>query len=404
MKIVFLSPSGQLGGAERILLDVLSSLKEKEPDWHLHLILGQDGPLVQEASNRNVSCYVYPFPSGFARLGDAPTFSREKGGNWISLLFRLIVSGPSTFLYARRLKTLLKQIQPDIIHANGLKMHVISAWIKVAPIVWHVHDYVSSRPLARKLLSHYASRCNAVVANSNSVVEDLKGVLKNSVPLYTLRNAVALERFSSHGDRVDMDQLAGMPSDSGFVRVGLIATFGLWKGHETFLRAMAQIPGNLNFRGYIIGGPVYQTEGSQWTLEELRVRVEQLGLANRIGFTGFVLQPSSVIRSLDIIVHASTQPEPFGLIIAESMACGRPVVVSQTGGAAELIEPGINALGYPSGDARALSNQIALLIENPDLRNKIGKAGRETAEKLFDRKRLAKEMIPVYERIRRGSN
>ena len=73
----------------------------------------------------------------------------------------------------------------------------------------------------------------------------------------------------------------------------------------------------------MIGGTLYQTEGSQYDLEDLRRLAANLGLEGRVGFTGFVDEPAAAMRALDVVVHASTQPEPFGLVIAEAMAGGR---------------------------------------------------------------------------------
>ena len=80
---------------------------------------------------------------------------------------------------------------------------------------------------------------------------------------------------------------------------------------------------HLPVRAYIVGDAVYQTEGSQYSLDELRQRARSLGVADRVGFTGFVHTPEATFRALHIVVHASTEPEPFGLVIAEAMACGR---------------------------------------------------------------------------------
>src|SRR6185295_16036858 len=94
----------------------------------------------------------------------------------------------------------------------------------------------------------------------------------------------------------------------------------------------------LPFRAYIIGGPIYQTGGSQYSLEELCQEAERLGLSRRVVFTGFAVDPAAALRALDVIVHASTEPEPFGMVIVEGMACGKPVVASESSGAAELFE------------------------------------------------------------------
>ena len=131
-------------------------------------------------------------------------------------------------------------------------------------------------------------------------------------------------------------------------------------------------------------------------MEELRAEAERLGLGTRVGFTGFVEDPALAIRSLDVVVHASTEPEPFGLVIAEAMACGKAVVVSQTGGAAEIITPGVDALVHAPGDATGLARRIEELADDVALRRRIGDAGRATAERSFTRRRLVGELVSIY--------
>ena len=105
------------------------------------------------------------------------------------------------------------------------------------------------------------------------------------------------------------------------------------------------------------------------------------------------------MRALDILVHASTEPEPFGLVIAEGMACGRAVIASQAGGAAELFETDVNALSHTPGDAALLAQRIALLAGDRSLRARLGAAARATAEQRFNRTRLATELIPLYRAV-----
>jgi len=139
-------------------------------------------------------------------------------------------------------------------------------------------------------------------------------------------------------------------------------------------------------------------------MEELKSLAQDLGISNRVGFTGFVEQPAAAMRSLDIVVHASTQPEPFGLVIIEAMATGRAVIVSEAGGASELIHTNgrsngdaeINALGHAPGDGKALAERITQLANDPHLRWRLAAAGRATAERRFDLGRLKEDLLPIY--------
>src|SRR5439155_7727078 len=100
---------------------------------------------------------------------------------------------------------------------------------------------------------------------------------------------------------------------------------------------------------YIVGGPIYATRGSQFSRDELVSMARELGLAEHVGLVPFQADAVPLYRALDIVVHASTQPEPFGLTIAEAMACGRAVLVSAGGGNAEMLEDGVQGIGIVPG-------------------------------------------------------
>lgn len=400
MSILFLSPTGQMGGAEAALHEMLAGLRDAHPSWSLHLVVASDGPLVERAKRLGVSVDVLPFPSVLASLGDWATGRDLR--SMARLLLRCIAATAPGLVYVSRLRHLLRTQAPTVIHSNGLKMHVLAAWAKPrgTPVVWHFHDFAARRSLTSRLLRRSMHRCSAIVANSRSVAEDARHVCGQALPIHPVWNAVDLARFSPDGPTVDLDALAQLPrADDTVVRVGLVATFARWKGHETFLEALSLIPATVPLRGYVVGGPIYETAGSQVALGDLRERAETLGIGSRVGFTGFVPDASSAIRSLDIVVHASTDPEPFGLVIAEAMACGKAVVASHAGGAIELTDACEHAVTHVPGDARGLAKRIEQLATDAALRARLGASGRATAERCFTRTRMAVELTPIYKSL-----
>jgi glycosyltransferase involved in cell wall biosynthesis len=219
----------------------------------------------------------------------------------------------------------------------------------------------------------------------------------SSPHVHTLYNSVDLARFSPRGPMLDLDAVAHVPpATPGTLRIGLVATFARWKGHDVFLDAVARLRARHRVRAYVIGAPIYTTSGSQFTLDELKQLARAKGIDGSIVFTGQLDDVAPAFRRLDIVVHASVEPEPFGLVIAEAMACGRPVVVSRAGGAAEI---GDGALFHTPGNAQELADRIDQLVENPDLRASLGQAGRITATRLFSRQLLADTLVPIYESI-----
>jgi glycosyltransferase involved in cell wall biosynthesis len=397
VSITYLAASAELGGAERCLLDMIAAVRAERPDWRLSVIVPDDGPFPQSLEAAGVTVTVLRLPPSLATLGEAGV-SGSVGRARLAL--SLVAASPYVLAYAARLRRVLRERRSTIVHSHGLKMHALSllATVRGAALVWHLHEYVTQRPLVARVLRWGRRRCRAVVANSASVARDARRDLGD---VRVMLNAVDLSRFRPDGEADDLDARCGWPRVEGRLRVGLLATFGRWKGHEVFLRALARLPGE-RVRGYVIGGPIYRTEGSQHSREELERLAETLGILDRVGFTGFLPQPETALRGLDVVVHASTNPEPFGLAIVEAMACGVPVVVSAAGGAAELFSDGEDALGFKPGDVDGLARQLSRLVEDAALRRRLGEAGRVTATRRFDRGRLGRELVDLYGELTGG--
>jgi glycosyltransferase involved in cell wall biosynthesis len=298
---------------------------------------------------------------------------------------------------------MLAAVQPDIVHSNGFKAHVLSARANgPARRLWHLHEYVEHRPLTRRLLRWYAPRCHAWVANSASVSSDVARAVGDRfcTPAHIIPNGVDLDRFAPDGPRADLDALSGLtPAPPGTVRVGLMATFSRWKGHEVFLRAISTIPRSAPMRAYVVGGPVYTTAGSQYSMEEMRSLTRTLGCDDRVGFTGFQADAPAVMRALDVVVHASTAPEPFGLVLTEAMASGRALVSSAAGGSAEIVAPDVNALVHTPGDPISLADAIGRLLTDAGLRERLGRTGRAHVVDRYDVHSFGERFVRVYEEL-----
>lgn len=399
MKIVFLSVSSEMGGSEASLLELVRGIRRLEPTWQPALIVPRDGPLARRVRESGAPVHVLPLPGALARLGE----SKVRGTGALARRgAALLAAAGSVASYTRQLSGLLHRIGPDLVHSNGFKLHVLGtrAVSSGTPVVWHLHEYVSPRRITRVLLKRHAAGAAAIVANSRSVAADLTGVFGPDAPITTVYNAVDLDEFSPTGPIADLDRLSGMAAaPRGTVRVGLLATFGRWKGHETFLRAIQRLRPDVPVRAYIIGGPLYDTAGSQYSLEELRQLALDLGVGDRVGFTGFVDRPAPVLRALDVVVHASTQPEPFGLVIAQGMACARPVVISAAGGAAELVRDGVDAVTHPPGDIDRLAGAIERCTADAVFRERLGIEARRVAVSRFDPDTFTRAFVDVYRRV-----
>ena len=406
MKIIYFNPTGIVGGAEMNLLDVIASVRASRPGWSLRVVAGDDGPLGDAVAALGVPCDVLPLPSNVAGLGDS-ALSRGRGARRTAAAVALASRGPAAAVasagYLRKLRAYFKAAAPDVVQTNGMKAHVLGTLSapRGVPVVWHLQDFAGSRALMARLL-RWAARVRPgvvrVVAISKAVAADVARVVGPAVPVFTVYSAVDLERFSpAPGDGPWLDAQAGLPpAAAGAVRIGLVATYARWKGHDVFLDAVGRIRADAPARFYVVGSPLYRSAGSQWSQAELREMAEAAGAAGRVGFAPHHGSPEDVFRALDVVVHASTKPEPFGRVIVEAMACGRAVVAARDGGAAELFEDGVSALAAPPGDAGALAAALERLIGDSALRAALGRGGRLAACVRFDRDRLADGWSPAY--------
>jgi glycosyltransferase involved in cell wall biosynthesis len=372
-------------------------LHEAEPGWELVVLAPSPGELIESLARAHIRARVLPFPGALARMGESARDEHALGP------LQRTTAMAQTAVYASRLSAALREERPAIVHAHGFKMHVLSALARPrrAAVVWHVHGYLSGRTWTRRALAAVATRASAIVANSRSVAEDVRQVLGARLPVSTIYNAVDLRRFSPDGSRLDLDALSGLcPAPEGTVRIGLVSTFGRWKGHHVFFDALSRIPIGAGVRGYIIGAPIYDTSGSQFSVAELREAAHARGFADRVGFTGFLSDIPAAMRALDVVLHASTEPEPFGMVLAEAMACGRALVASRAGGAVELFTEGVDAVGHTPGDAADLARVLVVLASDPVRRARLGVAARARAEQQFDHRRLAASLVPLYRSLK----
>jgi glycosyltransferase involved in cell wall biosynthesis len=401
-KIVFLAPTGELGGAERCLVDTIWSFRQKSPGLRMDLITGSAGPLVEAATEAGANCVVVlALPSSTASLGDSAA-----GGSvskLLGLIVRMMIAVPKLLGYLMRLRREIRRHDPDFVHVLGLKMQLISLWVvpgKV-PVVWNVQDYVGSRRLISKLIRwnlRLFGRGRKLAAGccADDVVRDFESVIPPGSfrTVATVYNTVDMDKFRPHGDRFPLPV-----ASPDTVKIGLIATYARWKGHDVFLDSLKILKDHHDlpeWHAWIVGGPIYATAGSQWSPDELKSMIEAKGLAKFVSLLPFQKEPAAVMRGLDVVLHASSKPEPFGRVIAEAQACGRAVVAVGSGGSGEVFDDGRTGLAIRMNDATSLADALERLVRDGTLRQSLAEAGPANVRANFGRVDLSRVWDAVY--------
>jgi glycosyltransferase involved in cell wall biosynthesis len=387
IRIAFMNHTAQLGGGEIALLELIRNLDVTriEPI----VVLFADGPLAsllrEEAEVHILPLSTTVLKASKDRLGIA---SLLRGGP--------VLAGLS-FLF--RLRRLLRAIDPHIAYTNSLKADVlggIAGRLASLPVIWHVRDRIAPDYLPRRIVYIFRKLARVlprfIIANSASTLSSL-----HLDPAST--GTAASNRAKVIHDGVDATKYepAHTHAAKDMITVGLIGRISPWKGQDIFLKAI-----HLIHRTYpcvqfeMIGAATFgETEFEQY-LHNLQRETDLVHVAH---FTGFESDIPKRLEQLDIVVHASTIPEPFGQVIIEGMAAGLPVIATNGGGVPEIIVDGITGILIPMKDPRALADAMASLLADADLRIRMGAAGRRHILRHFTIRRTAEEVEQVSQRI-----
>ena len=148
-----------------------------------------------------------------------------------------------------------------------------------------------------------------------------------------------------------------------------------------------------NAQYHIVGGPLFEELAFDKELHDL---VTELGLDKEVTFAGFRRDIPAYIAGLDIVVHASTIPEPFGQVIVQGMAARKPVIATEGGGPSEIIENGVTGYLVPRGDATALAGAIMNILKNPQAAETVAERGQEEALKKYGSETTTRMVERLY--------
>lgn len=360
LRLVYLNHCAKLSGGELALARLLPALERVDA----HVILGEDGPLVELLRQRGVTVEVLP-------LGATGGIHRDQ-----VVAGRLPAAAVvGTAAYVLRVRRRLVELAPDLVHGNSLKACLygsVAARLAGLPFVWHARDRIAPdyMPRPATTLVRTAARWlpTVVIANSSTTLDTLQ------VP----RTQTVVHSPVAH-DAVDpgFGLYPPEPGTDGVPTIGMVGRLAPWKGQHVFLDALAKAAADGRpFRARVVGGALF---GEDDYAAGLHRQAQRLGLADRVTFTGHVEGVAAELRRLDLLVHASVIPEPFGQVVVEGMAAGVPVIASDAGGPAEVVTAGVDGLLTPPGDAAALAAAITTLLDDPGRRAELATAAHRTA-------------------------
>lgn len=361
IRILFLHTTSEIGGSDVSLARLVEGLDPAR--YAIVVALPSDGPLVVKLR------------SAGARVEIMPALMKLTSRRGTGFLWRFALNYPRAIL---ELVRLIRREQINIVHTNTIHnlYGVTAARVAGVPHIWHFREIVWQSALLRRVELTMARWWSTRIIVTSRAVAGMYGAESSwPVQLVLVPNGVEADRFSpGDGERVrrDLDMAPGQPL------VGIVCRLDAWKGVDDFLSAAALVAAADHEAAFVVvGGPIIGQEAYE---TQLRTKANELGLGRRVRFTGWTYGPAAmpdVHRALDILVLASREAEPFGLVLLEATATGKPVVATAHGGPLDIVEDGRTGDLVPPGDAKAMAAAIVALLRDPARRARMGALARE---------------------------
>jgi glycosyltransferase involved in cell wall biosynthesis len=386
MKILFYNHTGQVSGAERVLMMILNGL---------------DREIYQPAVVCPPSSKMMEI-AGTAHVDTLPLDQLEARFTWrLDRLAKYVWSFASVI---KRARGLVKKERPDVIHANsiraGLVMSAATIGLRV-PVVWHAHDILPLHPLSTlvRLVALLTSQ-NHILAVSHAVEFAFRGALlrpfKARVPITVIHNAVDLDRFQPDVSlRHEMRRVLGLSEDQSVV--GIVGQLTPRKGQLELIRAFASVVRSVPNAVLLIAGEALFNRDEEYA-SQLQDTADALKLTDQVRFLGPRDDVPKLLQALDVLVVNSHQ-EPFALTVLEGLASGVPVLATAVGGTPEMIQHDESGWLVKSGLDEELSKGLVRLLTDGDLRARLSSAARQKAIGQYSISRYLTDVDSLYRGI-----
>lgn len=337
--VLFLNHSAELGGGELSLFDIAHNIPDSE------VVLLSGGPLVGKLQSATVP----------VRVIDAGSVLGVRRSDGIGKIAGIL---PALLLLIARLARATGSAR--LLYANSQKAFVAGALLSLftrRPLIWHLRDLLTPEHFSgsmRRVTIALANRCaHHVIANSSATADAFRDA-GGRTNVTVVHSCIDPAQFEVTPATLPIEALKGGPI------LGVFSRLASWKGQHVVIRALAGLP---DHQLILVGSALFGEENYE---AELRRLADERGVAERVHFLGFRYDAAAVMRAVDIVIHSSTSPEPFGRVIVEGMLAGKPVIATAAGGALEIIENHVNGLLVPPEDSDALIEAIRSLEKDPD--------------------------------------
>ena len=393
IKVLFYDNSIGFGGAIKSLALVLPSLQQSVV------------PIVMTCQHSSiinkwiVGCSVVRYwrPTNYVL--------RERLGLWLSqkkvpgtLKFLILKCYASLdwvqdFILSCHISCVAKLNRVDIIHMNtGHPPEAIraAAWVRT-PYVVHLRGIIADQKGIRTRAE--LSRAEGFIAVSDTVA---KSAIEAGAPenkMVVLHDPVDLKLFERSAHlRQSIRQVLGIKDDE--VAVGIFGRVIPWKGQLQFVQAcLCAMDEDRKIKAVIVGD---ESDGSSDYFNGIKEVIARSSHGNRFVLAGYQEVVEGYYCAMDIVVHSSIEPEPFGMVVPEGMAAGKPVIAANEGGPSEIIKHGIDGFLVSPKNTDMFARNIISLSTNPEKRKQVGENAKAKAMRQFSIEECSRGILKLY--------
>lgn len=385
MRILFVNHTGRCSGAENAMLRLLESLSD---DHARAVACPLDGGLKEAVLARGVP--------QFDLMGTELSFSLHPVRTPLAFA-RLVQSALSIVRCARHFRA-------DVVHANSVRAGLIAGLARSLggpPMVTQVHDHLPpGRQGDLTRLAIAAAARNVVGVTDATAARFNEGLRRPKAERVYI--SIDHARFSPRvrGQSRIRSEL-GLEDDTPLLIH--VAQITPWKGQDIAIRALAQVRREVDAHLLIVGEVAFESQryDNQGFHSSLKLLARELDVRNSVHFLGYRLDTPELMGAAQLLLLPSWD-EPFGLVVAEAMACGTPPLVTERGGVGEYVCDGVNGRLLPPDAPEAWADAALRLLGDHDARAGMGGAAAQSVARFTDA-RYAEEMLAVYRNAIRGT-
>ena len=365
MKILEIISDTNIGGAGRVLIERLE--KSSVDGYEFAVLLPKGSALKERIEAINVS--VFEFDGCADRSFD------------IGAIFKL--------------QALIEEMSPDVVNAHGCLSGRIAAAMARVPV--RIYTRHCTYPVPRILRSFPIKQAHGAlsvllsphaIAVADAAKRDLVSMGYPEDGIRVIINGVGGFKKLSAEKRAELREAAGL---SGRFVVGISARVEKCKDHECFVRAAGLLSSDDRYRFVIMG------TGSE--LENIKALSLELGIYEKIIFTGFCEDVEAWLNCFDLNVNCSVGTETSSLALSEGMSIGLPAVASKYGGNTYMVRHGEQGFIYEKGDFKELAQRISEIASSPELYAKMSEAAQRRFYEELNSDRMSADTLAFYREL-----